>query len=86
MFRSYPKYYMCLELPQREIIVLQNMKMSGYELHDRQKTMNFEHTKAVLQEYGRLHAISFALRDQRKATYDSLAGKDNNNRNKQNRN
>ncbi|VEN34660.1 unnamed protein product [Callosobruchus maculatus] len=75
VFQSYPKYYMWLELPQREIIVLQNMKMLGYELHDRQKTMNFEHTKAVLKEYGRLHAISFALRDQRKATYDSLAGK-----------
>ncbi|CAH2011337.1 unnamed protein product [Acanthoscelides obtectus] len=74
IFKSYPKCYKCLHLHRKEVIVLQNLKSLGFELHDRKKTMNFRHARAVLREYGKLHAISFALKDQREEIFNALAG------------
>nr|CAI5850184.1 unnamed protein product [Callosobruchus analis] len=71
-FKAYPKCYKCLKLYKKDVIVLENLKFSGYELHDKLKCMNLSHTKKVLQEYAKLHALSFALKDQNPELFSTL--------------
>ncbi|XP_023012881.2 uncharacterized protein [Leptinotarsa decemlineata] len=58
-----------------EVLVLENLRMKGYQQYDRKKPMNLAHCKAVLQRYGILHAVSFALRQQYAKTFDDLVSK-----------
>ncbi|XP_066154259.1 uncharacterized protein [Euwallacea fornicatus] len=47
-----------------EVLVLQNAKAIGYELHDRFQPLNFNHLKLTFENYGRWHAFGIAYRDQ----------------------
>ncbi|XP_018328617.1 uncharacterized protein LOC108739278 [Agrilus planipennis] len=64
-FQSYPKcYYDCSE-HLNETLILENMKERGYELPKCNNPLNVEHALIVIREYGKLHALSFALKDQK---------------------
>nr|CAI5855349.1 unnamed protein product [Callosobruchus analis] len=71
-FKAYPKCYKCLKVYKKDVIVLENIKSSGYQLHDKLKCMNLSHTKTVLQEYAKLHALSFALENQNPELFSTL--------------
>ncbi|CAH1993723.1 unnamed protein product [Acanthoscelides obtectus] len=71
-FASYPKCYKCLKLYKKDVIVLENLKAQGYELHNKLECFNLAHTRKVLQQYAKLHALSFALKDQRPDFFASL--------------
>ena len=45
-----------------EGLVLQNLKVAGYRVWPRQKHLTPDHVKIVLREYGKLHAMSYALK------------------------
>ncbi|CAH2010624.1 unnamed protein product [Acanthoscelides obtectus] len=72
-FTAYPKCYKCLKLHKKEILVFENLRPLGYELHNKKICLNLDHTRIVLQEYAKLHALSFALKDQNKKKFDDLA-------------
>lgn len=55
-----------------EVVVLENMKDAGYFLWDRNVGMNREHVVEILKNYGKLHAISFALKDQKPELFCDL--------------
>nr|CAI5838952.1 unnamed protein product [Callosobruchus analis] len=59
---------------KKEILILEDLRPLGYELHDKKVCLNIDHTRVVLQEYAKLHALSFALKDQNKVMFDKLAG------------
>lgn len=61
-FDLYPKCYNAVM--EEEIVVLDNLKSLGFHLHPRSLPMNVEHIYIILKAYARLHAISFAMRDQ----------------------
>nr|CAH7760329.1 unnamed protein product [Callosobruchus chinensis] len=71
-FKAYPKCYKCLKVYKKDIIVFENLRTAGYELHDKLKCMNLSHTKTVLREYAKLHALSFALKDQNPELFSTL--------------
>ncbi|VEN44920.1 unnamed protein product [Callosobruchus maculatus] len=73
-FVAYPKCYKCLKLNKKEVLVLENLRSLGYELHEKKLCLNLNHTRMVLQEYAKLHAVSFALKDQNKKQFDILTG------------
>ncbi|VEN44921.1 unnamed protein product [Callosobruchus maculatus] len=73
-FVAYPKCYKCLKLIKKEILVFENLRSLGYELHEKKLCLNLNHTKIVLQEYAKLHALSFALKDQNRKQFDILTG------------
>nr|XP_023012887.1 uncharacterized protein LOC111502934 [Leptinotarsa decemlineata] len=58
-----------------EVLVLENLKKKGYQHYDRKQPMNLNHCKAILKQYGKLHALSFAMRHQKKEIFDDLASK-----------
>lgn len=52
------------------LIVMEDLKLIGFEMWNKLDTLDFAHAKLVLRELGKLHAISFALRDQRSDLFD----------------
>lgn len=72
VFDSIPKFYKAISNENEEVIVMENMKKSGYHLYDRKKALDIDHINLVLREYGKFHAISFALRHKRKDHFDKL--------------
>ncbi|CAH2010216.1 unnamed protein product [Acanthoscelides obtectus] len=72
-FSAHPKCYKCLKLDNREVIVLENLRTLGYELHAKRSCLNVHHSRLVLKEYAKLHALSFALKDQNRKQFDAIA-------------
>ncbi|XP_068896135.1 uncharacterized protein [Tenebrio molitor] len=74
-FDNTPKCYDSIIEEEMEVLILGNMKTSGYCLHNRLHPMNKEHIRKVIKVYGKFHAISFALRDQKPEVFKKLGGK-----------
>ncbi|KAF5272236.1 hypothetical protein FQA39_LY01318 [Lamprigera yunnana] len=72
-FRSYAKYYESSNDDMNEALILENMNKHGFFGVDRYQSLNYEQTKLVLKEYGKLHALSFAMRLQKPAVFNELA-------------
>nr|XP_023023753.1 uncharacterized protein LOC111511912 [Leptinotarsa decemlineata] len=71
-FNAVPK---CLNVHSTDVLtalVFENLKKCGYSLHDKRQPMNLQHIRLVLKNYAKLHALSFALRDQEKEKFDEL--------------
>ncbi|KAK5642415.1 hypothetical protein RI129_008582 [Pyrocoelia pectoralis] len=49
----------------REAIVMDNMKMKGFETFDYRLATNYQHAELTMKELGKFHALSFAIRDQK---------------------
>ncbi|XP_060516908.1 uncharacterized protein LOC132696214 [Cylas formicarius] len=62
-------------LKDQEIIILQNLKKSGYALHDRHSPFNWNHLNLTLETYAKWHALSFAMRDQNPEIFVRLTEK-----------
>ncbi|KAJ8957798.1 hypothetical protein NQ314_006473 [Rhamnusium bicolor] len=72
VFDSVPKCYKTLIFHNMEVLVLDNLKAGGFELYDKRIPFNTCHLKTILKEYGKLHALSFALRYQRHEEFSKL--------------
>lgn len=64
----------CTEI-DNELLILQNARNLGFELWDRKKQMNPEHTAFVFTEYGKFHGLSYALKDQEPKVFQDLVGR-----------
>ncbi|VEN62677.1 unnamed protein product [Callosobruchus maculatus] len=71
-FSAYPRCFKCLKLEDKEVLALEDLNAAGYAHHNKDICMNLAHIRTVLREYAKLHALSFALRDQNKPLFDSL--------------
>ncbi|XP_018566825.1 uncharacterized protein LOC108907569 [Anoplophora glabripennis] len=71
-FSAVPKCLKTLCLEKKEVLILESLKPQGYKLCDRRKPLNIFHIKAILEQFGRLHALSFALRDQRRNEFEAI--------------
>lgn len=67
-----PVYYTCLE-EFNECLVMEDMKEIGFKMKDRRAPFDLEHVLLVMREYGRLHALSFALREQEPTVFKELS-------------
>lgn len=76
-FDSYARCLYTSSVAPNEILVFDDLKEQGYKLWNRKSFMNPEHVSLVLRQYGKFHAISFAMRDQNKELYDGLKFEDN---------
>lgn len=51
-----------------------DLKLEGFEMFDRHKAQGLEHFQLVVKALARLHAISFALRDQQPEKFEPFKG------------
>lgn len=71
-FASVPKCYEAYVSANSEGLVLENLKSKGFRLWNRLVPMDESHINLVLQQYGKFHAISFAMKDQNPQKYQQL--------------
>lgn len=65
-FHEYPKCYRTFDSEPNECLLLEDLKFAGFTMIDYQKeAITVDHVKLVMQALGKLHAISFALKDQK---------------------
>lgn len=62
-FNAMAFHYETLSDESLEGLALEDLKESDYDLWNRKIPMNVEHVKLVLNQYGKLHALSYYLRD-----------------------
>ncbi|RZC41667.1 EcKinase domain containing protein, partial [Asbolus verrucosus] len=58
-----------------EMLALENLKVSGFEVFDKTCFLDHDHISLIFLTYGRFHASSFALRDQQPEEYEKLVGR-----------
>lgn len=67
-----PVHFTCME-EYNECLVMENMKEKGYKMKDRKVPLDIEHVLLVMKQYGRYHALSFALKDQKPQIFKEYA-------------
>ncbi|RZC37693.1 uncharacterized protein BDFB_013993 [Asbolus verrucosus] len=72
VFDSVPKCYGTYVGPAMEVLVLENLKVRGYELYDRRQPLTIDHINLIVSEYGKWHAISAAMQDQQPEKFKKL--------------
>lgn len=60
-----------LEL-RNEAIILEDLKTQNFWLFERRSRMGHDYVKVVMEQYGRYHALSLALRDQKPKLFEQL--------------
>jgi hypothetical protein len=55
-----------------EVLVMEDMREQGYILRDRRFGLDVSHCQLVLEELAKLHALSFAIRDQKPEQFNNL--------------
>lgn len=75
-FSEYPQCYRSVTTDPNECLLLEDLGMRGFRTIDR-VTENFtaDHVRLVMQSLGKLHAVSFALKDQQPDKFVELASK-----------
>lgn len=73
-FTAYPKCYAAIADDKKDqfVVIMEDVRPKGLSMWPRRLPAPVEHTYHVLEQLGKLHAISFALKDQRPEVYDGL--------------
>lgn len=73
-FFTYPKCYVAYynAAEDKNIIIMNNLRVDGYELWNKLMPIPFEKAKLLLQQLGRYHGLSFVLRDQKPDLFNEL--------------
>lgn len=77
-FYSFPKCYATVfdEKPNGDhAIVMEDLMSSNYYMWDKFKTIDYEHVKLVMEELGKFHALSFAIRDKNPEKLNEIRSK-----------
>ena len=64
-FYEVPSCYKSLTEDPCEGLFLEDLKVSGFEMFDRFKDVTVDHVNRVMESLGKLHALSFAIKDQK---------------------
>lgn len=57
-----------------ECLIFENIYKKGYKLWNRKVPMDSDHVSLVMKEYGKLHAVSFAMQSKNPELYNALVG------------
>ncbi|KAJ3659971.1 hypothetical protein Zmor_011631 [Zophobas morio] len=70
-----PKCYKVSTEEKTEMLCLENLKMSNFEIFDKSLILDDEHVSFIFKTYGDFHAYGFALKEQRPEEYLQLTNK-----------
>lgn len=73
-FFEFPKCFFAEYSKEQDdsIIIMEDLKESGYKMWDKFKPTNFEHAKLIFSALGRLHAVSFAMKELQPESFEPL--------------
>ena len=73
-FTQYPKCYRTVDLNINEGLIFEDLCLRDFTTIDRRtEEVTVDHLRLVMQSLGKLHAISFALKDQQPEKFNELA-------------
>ncbi|EFA06725.1 hypothetical protein TcasGA2_TC009656 [Tribolium castaneum] len=72
-FTAYPKCYGTFIGDEMEVIILENLKKSGFELWPKKEPLSRKLVDLVVTEYGKYHAISVAMKEKLPEKFKQLA-------------
>lgn len=58
---------------KEEALILEDLRVAGFGMWNRKKPLDEAHLSFALKNYGKLHALSFALRDQHPEKFNKIA-------------
>jgi hypothetical protein len=64
-FSQVPRVYATLIEAPCEGLFFEDLKALGFQMHDRLKDIRLEHVQLLMKSLGKLHAISFSIKDQK---------------------
>lgn len=66
MFTAFPKCYKAVNDPEKNlsVIILEDLRPQGFSMWQKGRVAKIENTRSIVRELAKLHAISFAMRDQ----------------------
>lgn len=78
-FIEYPKCYAAISDMDNEedVIIMENLKSIGYGFWDKTKPIDYDTVCLYMEALGKLHALSFAIRDQKPQLFDELSDFEN---------
>ncbi|XP_055636018.1 uncharacterized protein LOC129775364 [Toxorhynchites rutilus septentrionalis] len=73
-FFNTPKCYLAyLDMAKQEsAILMDDLRLQNYRMWDKSNPVNFEHARLLMIQLGRLHAVSFALKEQRPDVFEQF--------------
>lgn len=72
IFNKFAKCYTASNENKKEALIMEDLKMARFEIHDRRQPQNLNHALFVFRSYGGLHAISLAMKVRKPALFKSL--------------
>ncbi|XP_053682762.1 uncharacterized protein LOC128733151 isoform X2 [Sabethes cyaneus] len=73
-FNQIPRCLRTCLVECEEVILMRDLKEDGFDMFDRHKELSVEHFRLVIKALGRLHALSFALKDQHPERIEQFRG------------
>lgn len=73
-FFAFPKCYAAVGNMEKKnfVIIMEDIRAKGYRLWDKFKPMDLDYLNAIFKALGRLHALSFALRQKNPEVFEKL--------------
>ncbi|XP_058825477.1 uncharacterized protein LOC131685633 [Topomyia yanbarensis] len=62
----------CDLVAEQSVIAMNDLRLKGYRMWNKMIPVNYEHAKLLMIQLGRLHAVSFALKDQRPEVFEKF--------------
>lgn len=74
-FNEYPKCYATASDVEKgeHVVIMENLKSVGYGLWDKTQPIEYDTVCLYMKTLGKLHALSFALRDQKPDVFDEIS-------------
>lgn len=73
-FLSFPKVY-ASEVNEEKgtyILIMEDLRAKNYKMLPKEQTIPLDHELMVMQEFGKFHAVSFAMKDQRPNEFEEF--------------
>lgn len=73
-FFNFPKCYFAISnmISDHHVIIMENLRQKGYGMCDRLTPIDFDCVSTFMTAIGRLHGVSFALKDQRPEVFETF--------------
>ncbi|XP_018566809.1 uncharacterized protein LOC108907555 [Anoplophora glabripennis] len=72
-FHKLPKYFTSISEEVSEKLVLENLKLQKFEVHNKKIPLGKQYYELIFREYGKFHALSFAYKSFYPEEYVNLA-------------
>ncbi|XP_041764589.1 uncharacterized oxidoreductase dhs-27-like [Anopheles merus] len=73
-FFNVPKCYYaeCDESTEQSVIIMEDLRLKDYRMWNKLVPVNYEHARLTMQQLGRLHAVSLAMKRDRPADFEQF--------------